>query len=170
MAYHFASLLNELSGQSRIVARYEEQRGRELAPRFNVLKYMGENAVTSILRDLLDPRGDHGQGALFLKKFLAMRGLSIDVGINALWSATIRTQESTTNGRLLDLVIDLPNGAYCGLENKIGAAEQPDQVRDYIRFTREKRPGNWKFVFLTPSGTAPRGSYTESAVHNRPKT
>jgi hypothetical protein len=153
-AVDFASLLNEFSERFEIVARYEEQRDRELAPRFNVLRHMGENAVTEILRDLLDPHGDHGQEFAFLQRFLALSPLSIIVPAKALKDATVRTQVSTDKGRLLDLVIELPDGAYFGLENKIGAEEQRDQVKDYIEFI-QKRSGQWRFLFLTPSGNSP---------------
>jgi hypothetical protein len=152
-AVNFASLLGELSAQLKIVARYEEQRDRELAPRFNVLRHMGENAVTGILRDLLDPHGDHGQGFAFLQRFLELSPLIVPP--KALQKdATVRTQVSTDVGRLLDLVIELPDGAYYGLENKIGAEEQREQVKDYIEFI-QKRSGQWRFIFLTPSGNSP---------------
>jgi len=154
------SLLDDFSTLLKIVTRYEEQRDRELAPRFNVLRYMGENAVTEILRDLLDPSGDHGQGPAFLQRFLALPARSMTVPVEALKGATVRTQVSTDKGRALDLVIKLSGDTYSGdtyygLENKIGAAEQPDQVKDYIEFVAKQPPDEWRFLFLTPSGNPP---------------
>jgi hypothetical protein len=55
----------------------------------------------------------------------------------------------------LDLTIDVQDGVYLGLENKIGAGEQDLQISDYIDFVRQKRPNYWRFVFLTPSGELP---------------
>ncbi|HMF75515.1 MAG TPA: PD-(D/E)XK nuclease family protein [Bryobacteraceae bacterium] len=43
-----------------------------------------------------------------------------------------------------------------GLENKIDAAEQPNQITDYMAHLRTIAGENWFFVFLTRSGDNPK--------------
>ena len=71
---NIVSLLNGLSGQLEIVDRYERLLDRTMARRFNPIKYVDrdENAITEILRDLLDPNGSHGAASsvILLHEFL----------------------------------------------------------------------------------------------------
>ena len=45
-----------------------------LASDFNVFNYIqpNENTISGIIADLLNPRGSHGQGVIFLQKFLEL--------------------------------------------------------------------------------------------------
>jgi hypothetical protein len=49
------------------------------APDFNVFRYLkqDENLLSDIIADLLDPRGTHGQGPMFLDKFLRAAGMDL---------------------------------------------------------------------------------------------
>src|ERR1700691_2548939 len=47
-----------------------------LANQFNVFRWLyREITLSSIIRELLDPKGSHGQGDAFLRRFLDMAGL-----------------------------------------------------------------------------------------------
>jgi hypothetical protein len=81
---------------------------RFAAPSFSIFKYIStyEDDVTEIIRDLLDPHGDHGQGTLFLQAFLAQLELGFPGLESDLVRATFRTQARTAFDRRLDLLID----------------------------------------------------------------
>lgn len=100
-------------------------------------------------------QGDHGQGTLFLRAFLAQLGRTVPE--QELGRATVRDQVQTSFNRRLDLLIDVPGQLVLGLENKINAADQDRQVADYVEFVRfrSRAYGNWVFVFLTPDGASP---------------
>jgi hypothetical protein len=153
------SFFSGLSSNLELATRFEARAARFAAPSFSVFKYIptSEDGVTRILRDLLDPQGDHGQGALFLRAFLAHLGLAVPE--SELGRATVRDQVRTPFNRRPDLLIDIPGRLVLGLENKINAADQNEQIKDYVEFVRLRSRGhnNWAFVFLTPDGRPPSG-------------
>jgi hypothetical protein len=128
------------------------------APSVSIFKYFSpsEDDVTKILRHLLDPKGDHGQGALFLGTFLAQVELGFPIPEPELGLATVRTQVQTVFNRRPDLLISVPGRLVLGLENKINAADLDTQVAAYVECVRKRSRGlNWAFAFLTPDGRAP---------------
>ena len=155
MSAELESLFSGLSSYLGLAARFEARTAQLAAPSFSVFKYISdEDDVTRILRDLLDPQGDHGQGSLFLRVFREQRGLTVPEP--ELGRATVRDQVQTPFNRRPDLLIDVPDQLVLGLENKINAADQNEQVKDYVKFVQLRSRGrNWVFVFLTPDGRPP---------------
>jgi hypothetical protein len=141
-----------LADRMEIAASYEKRIARFEAPRFNLFNstYIGslENKITEVLRDLLDPAGSHGQGPIFLERFLKRVGFGRALASEAT-KARVRTQHLTKKGRSIDLTIRM--GTYIlGLENKIDAREQNLQLADYIEEIRSDSQSDYFFVFLTP--------------------
>lgn len=105
--------------------------GAELfgAPKLNAFSMFrpNENALSRVLADILSPRGDHGQGTLFLQSFLDELNLPA-VGLHE--TVTVRREVMTTARRRIDLVIDTPR-LLIGIENKPWANQQDDQLIDY---------------------------------------
>ena len=106
--------------------------GAELygSPRLNAFDLFrpDENKLSTLIADLLHPRGAHGQGSLFLNELLRAINLPV-AGVND--HVTVRREVSTQEGRRIDLVVETPE-VIVGVENKPWAAQQPDQLSDYL--------------------------------------
>lgn len=150
---HVQSLLQHAKRVQRLNAA--QSSGRD-GGKFNLFHLLGIGHLevsthSPILRDLLDPHGSHGQGAVFLKRFIARLGLptfdfektevTSEVGIGA------KTEDS---GGRLDLVISDGTTKQILIENKIFAGEQDNWVSRYLNHA----PGA-KLVFLTLYGNDP---------------
>ena len=149
---------------------------RKLASGFNVFDLIcpDENRLSDVLKLLLDPRGGHGQGDLFLRLFLER----IHAPQNAKHTkkATVR-RESITNRidnsqRRIDLLVDA-TVLLVGIENKVNASEQPEQVKDYLEHLRrwaEARSCRSVLIYLTPDCRPPnslRSEETRKAIANK---
>ena len=146
-----------------IIERAELRRrdaDRISASRFNVLALIepNENKLSDLLADLLDPSGNHGQGYRFLALFLERLKLpstpSVLEGVKVI-------REAPTHGiekfkRRIDILIQ--GRVLVAIENKIDAAEQHEQVRDYLEHLRVISR-QWSIpaalVYLTPDGRPP---------------
>jgi hypothetical protein len=127
-----------------------------LAPDFSVFNYIqpDECGLSAILRDLLDPRGSHGQGDLFLRGFLdhfwkedtRPRGEVEDA------KTEVRTTRIEQGFRKMDVWVKFQDGVMV-IENKAWARDKKHQVRDYL-----KDMAPWpkaRLFYLTPDGTPP---------------
>jgi hypothetical protein len=133
---------------------------RRRASRFNVFDFIDpdENKLSDVLAFLLDPKGAHGQGDLFLRLFFKQLKLQSDR--QQLRIATVR-REASTHGilksrRRMDVLVDA--GTLVAIENKVDAMEQPEQVKDYLAHLREctrHRSRISALVYLTPNGRSP---------------
>lgn len=121
-----------------------------------------EEFHSGVLAWLLHPKGTHGIGANFLKRFLARVGAQTAASY-ADWSgATVHPEwYSEVDGKLgyLDiLVLNEEHQALCAIENKIFSGEHSEQLTRY-RKALERRYSDREFsklyVFLTPDGTEP---------------
>lgn len=124
---------------------------------FNVYRTCGvnhyENSHSAILAEWLDPRGSHGQGDLFLKRFYHfLINDSIDRFQFDTNRATVSTEYSTAVGRF-DILIKDASGKAIILENKIYAQDQDEQLKRYNQFAREKYgKDGYRLVYLTLDG------------------
>ena len=113
----------------------------------------GENRLSDILRDLLDPRGPHGQGSLFLEAFLrevGASGMVVDED-----SGTIR-EHYTDAGRRIDLVLTFACQKAICIENKPPSApDQKNQIKDYADYLQRKFPNGYVLCYLTSFGHPP---------------
>lgn len=175
-----ALLAGRVQGDQGLLARYfqglleRENGARQLlraeAPGFNVfriikLDHYETKLHTPLLGHLLDPRASHGQGRLFLDAFFGALGHD-EQALADISRVVVREEVSTANGRI-DLLI---NYRLAGLaravviENKIYAADQPDQLEryvDYLRRIRKLAINQMHVVYLTPQGAKP-DSYSVS--------
>lgn len=144
-----------LADRMTIAASYEKRIARFEAPRFNVFKYIEPNEarVTKILGDILDPKGSHGQGDVFLRSFLKAMGFARPTS-EEIENAAVRPEDRTNENRRVDLTVTM-GPHILGLENKIGAGEQPEQIGHYMQWLRTNANGSWLLIFLTPDGCVP---------------
>lgn len=125
-----------------------------------------EVRCASVLRWFLDPRGGHGCGDGVLRDLLARVGQRLP-GFPATPSphCFVSVEECPDGDRAsrVDIQIDDQN-FFLVVEVKIGAPEQPHQIRRYceIAAARAAQARPWAVVFLTPEG---RPSTTAGKKH-----
>ena len=139
----------------------------DLLAEFNPFEVLGiqrrETLHSAFLAWLLDPRGSHGVGDHFLRRFLlAVVAKGYDDRLTDLtplavdnWSLdAVRTITESDN---IDILIVSEDDQFaCIIENKIGAAEHDDQLTRYYDTTREQLPDfSIVPIFLTPDGRDP---------------
>ena len=142
---------------------------RHLARRFNFFHSIDffdsipskkEDRMSYVFAYLLDPNETHGQGDLFLRKFLE------DVAPNWLpnncWSSvSVRTEVLTTQikrNREIDIVIAFDdNQRAIAIENKPWerSTDLDQQLSDYARHLESMYKGRFKLIYLTPKGEDP---------------
>lgn len=139
---------------------------RAFAPRFAIAQPFSPGLSESFHSDfigcLLNPRGTHGQGHIFLAAFLQMlRQLYPDLPTPPVpiergrW--LVKREQRITDG-FLDIVLrNRTLGAHYIIENKVGAREQSEQIARYCdhleAFSRYNPPTPYRAVFyLTKAG------------------
>ncbi len=136
-----------------------------VAASFSVFDYLqpDENLLSRLISDLLDPKGNHGQGSAFLVCFL-QRLIAVNCTIPPDWltrvdKATVVNEASTSflsnNARRIDIRIELPPRFGIGVENKPWAAEQIAQLSDYRVELDRRYQGQFVLVFLCQQGRTP---------------
>ena len=81
----------ELGPRLDTARKLDDELDRQLARRFNVFRYLrtDENGLSRMIADLLDPAGDHGQGAVFLRLLTDRLGFAKGVSLDG---AEVRTE------------------------------------------------------------------------------
>jgi hypothetical protein len=146
--------------QDKVCSSQREKKERNLlhAEDFNVFDFIApdENGLSDIIAWLLDPAGTHGQCEAFLRQFFKVIDLA---GPGSPAEAKVYREETTTfllnPLRRIDILIDFGQFGV-GIENKPWAAEQPDQVRDYLTQLTRKYRDNWVLVYLSGDGSPPQ--------------
>jgi hypothetical protein len=137
--------------------------------KYNIFKiaHISEKEVSMcrIIADLLNPKGKHYKGDLYLKLFWGIISAKIGNPINLNTpDAKVYTEYSTDAQRRIDIVIEDGN-VFIPIEVKIWAGEQADQVKDYAKYSRAKNKGrNIPVLFLTRDGKASETADDEEYV------
>jgi len=133
----------------------ENRLDRETGRRFSVFDLFGtdEPTTSGLLDGLLNPKGAHGQGGLFLRLF-------VDRFIPA-WRDTFATDDAypPNTDELID-VASTDGVHWLGIENKIfGAQDQPKQSDRYLDELKHKSSqttgGDYCLLYLSPTGCPP---------------
>lgn len=121
---------------------------------FSVLQIQAKEVLTCrMIADLLNPRGQHGAGAEYLKIFMK-NCLEIEETKTALLNQAIVTAEYSIDAeRRIDLVIE-SGTSFFPIEVKIYAADQKSQCFDYYQFAKRK-DAQAKVYYLTLDGHRP---------------
>jgi hypothetical protein len=124
------------------------------APRFTPFAYVrnDEFSISRIIRDLLDPRGPHSQGPIFLRSFLDVLGFQSLRRISP--HASVATESPTADGRRIDIVIR-DTTWIIGIENKPWAKDQVSQIADYLRAIGSLGVQSAHLIYLTRDGRLP---------------
>ncbi len=141
---------------------------KKLASGFNVFHFIepDENRLSDVLAFLLNPKGTHGQGNLFLRLMLIQLGL--EATGQQTRHASVRREASTdrilNSRRRMDILVEA--GTVLAIENKIDSAEQLDQVKDYLEHLHHcTRSGSIQaaLIYLSPNGRPPE-SVSQSEI------
>lgn len=160
-------LLNETIHRRNQTPGPQPKRGELFNAFTAVTRADDENRHSRVLASLLDPRGHHGQGLLFLRSFLHEIGLEKYAPATdgeAVWS--VKTELVLPTRRRIDLLIDGPS-VVIGIENKVFAGEGDGQLADYAR-ELGKHHKHGMLVFLTPTGRPPHDALHTDAQHGTP--
>ena len=141
--------------------RLQSQLDQRLATGFNVFQLIepDENKLSDILADLLNPKGTHGQGDLFLRLLLERLELAADPQL--VREATVQREAlmpgAQNDQRRMDVFVKA--GLLLAIENKVDSPEQPKQIRDYLDYLEGRdSPGSPRLntvIYLTPNGRCP---------------
>jgi hypothetical protein len=165
----FASDFDRLrSGVAGVLERVYE-RERRTASRFNFMEALGverdETIHSKFLSHILDPSGSHGQGPFFLNSFLRFCEREIE-GFTGILQRDItrqdfvfvKTEYFSGYGRP-DILASCRDPTFALIiENKIGAADQDQQLQRYWCLLRRHftfAGKNTALIYLTPSGRPP---------------
>lgn len=136
--------------------RHADALARATGGHFNIFQilrvgHLEVRTHSPILGELLNPKGRHGQGAVFLRLFLArfeIRQFDAETAtVNLEYHVGQITDKS---GGRIDIVVKDIKGATIVIENKIYAADQDNQIMRY----REVYP-QAELFYLTLSGRKP---------------
>jgi hypothetical protein len=131
---------------------------RATGEHFNIFRILaiGHREVTThspMLAELLSPKGNHGQGAIFLRLFLTeIKIQNFDAEGAKLKTEDFRGQVTEDSGGRFDIVVKDRCGVTIVIENKIHAADQPTQMKR----CRKEYP-DAKMFYLTLDGRNPCG-------------
>ena len=121
-----------------------------------------ENRLSDILRDLLDPRGSHGQGDCFLRLFLGMlRAQELEHLLGGNPPVDVYREQLTSSieedRRRIDLVIVIhgPPDWGIAIENKPWAGEQQKQMEAYAEYLHSTYGDCFHLLYLSGDGSSP---------------
>jgi hypothetical protein len=139
-------LLDAVRIRAASLAEAKQRYAAELAPDFNLVDHLRNNevALSRYLGLLLDTKGVHGQGELFLRGLLQRLE---QPGFEPQDLLCVELEQRTHSGRFLDIYLEF-RGGVIGIENKPWAADQDKQLEDYARFLQmSARGGQWLLVY-----------------------
>lgn len=139
-------LLDAVRIRAASLAEAKQRYAAELAPDFNLVDHLRNNevALSRYLGLLLDTKGVHGQGELFLRGLLQRLK---QPGFQPQDLLRVELEQRTHSGRFLDIYLEF-RGGVIGIENKPWAADQDKQLEDYARFLQlSARGGQWLLVY-----------------------
>jgi len=143
------------------------EQNRVTGEKFNLIEILGVaylevSTHSSLLAELLNPKGCHGQGMAFLELFLKELSLEFIATeqVRVTTEHFIGTTTETTGGRIDILIEDPKNRWMLVIENKVYAKDQPNQMLRYNNFAKEfeKKGGKYSLVYLTRFGGKPDSS------------
>ena len=116
--------------------RHSEALARSTGENFNIFQILrvGHLEVTThspVLAELLNPKGNHGQGAVFLRLFLAqfdVHGFDAESETATIEMEVYAGLVTEKSGGRIDIVVQDGKGSTILIENKINAVDQDNQM------------------------------------------
>ena len=126
---------------------------------FQVLSLNTNELIHSrMIAELLNPKGTHGKGSLFLNKFLSLFDLGIrldpeSTSVVTEFDTGAIPQNYASGGKIDILITDAYNHALI-IENKIFAGDQKKQLLRYSNYAKAKKY-EYQIIYLTLDGHEP---------------
>lgn len=143
----------------------DDKRERDIyeASDFSVVEIIGpdENQLSDVISELLNPKGRHGQGDVFIKAFLKIIAKKVDeTKYENIYSRNVRVKREDSNvyttepqGRI-DITLGFDNFGI-GIENKPRPGHPPKQLERYEKLLNEKFRGNFILIYLSTDYSPP---------------
>lgn len=149
--------IQNLLNQVKIIVTKNNQLLDATGGRFNIFSVIGVNHYetinSSILAELLNPKGSHGLKHRFLSAFIEEVNKH---GVMCLFdskTATVITEAYVGGNGRIDILIEDSNHHAIILENKIYANDQDKQLKRYNDYATTKyHEGNFTILYLTLDG------------------
>lgn len=127
------NFLDEISQAMQELRDEKKRTARRLAPDFSVfdMTRSDEMALSKCFAGLLNPEGGHGQGRLFLDKFLEKICGKPEWATGK--TCTVELEKEIKEKRRIDIYLDFGSTGVIGIENKPWAGDQKDQLSDYAK-------------------------------------
>lgn len=153
------NLLNTVSNKIQLIDISKRLYDKQLAPEFSIFNYISTNEtnLSYILADLLNPKGSHQQGDLFLKNFIKICLPNLQCQewnefLDNLANIRVKTEEITSANqsyRKMDIYLtDSEKYGIC-IENKPYAKDQKDQLSDYYQELKNRKHSCKHLVYLS---------------------
>lgn len=140
-------LINEVK---KFLVSYEKE-NQISAKEFSVFQYINlyEVLMSKIFKDLLNPRGKHGQGSLFLDQFLSLLEIENPILTERFSIITEALTSHLDNNRRIDILLNWNNKFGIGIENKPYTIDQKNQLSDYSIQLSKEFNDNYVLVFIS---------------------
>jgi len=163
--------MKELLSKTGHITNRHDKIDYETGKRFNIFEIVDintdERKVCRVLRELLDPKGRHGQGSIYLEIFLK-NCLRLDFSKTAILAAEVGYEDGA-NGRSIDITIRI-DYYFIPMEVKINAADGENQCYDYFMYAKKlniNTDRETKVVYLTKYGEFPSEKSVERSVKEK---
>ena len=142
-----------LLAQAGLLLSKHEAHATASGQNFNLFRVLGQETRevrthSAMLAELLNPKGSHGQRAVFARLFANLIGMD---GAK-LEDARVSTEKSIDSHSRLDIVLQTDDTCVV-IENKIYAEDQDRQLERYQEYA--ERSKNSKVIYLTLHGDEP---------------
>lgn len=163
MSGNFSNFFDEFEHRITVLRCYREQLNRFVAQEFNLIDFLrpDEYRLSELIAFLLNPRAEHGQGPIFLQKFLERLQRDSVPAASRLLSllakgdgVRLKLEDQTLAHRRIDIVIGI-GSVGIGIENKPWALDQIDQLEDYARDLEQRYRLGWALVYIRGYTGAP---------------
>ena len=148
------NIINICDKQKKIYQKYLT----DSPARLNLLdrwKQRYENSHSEVIATLLNPKGEHKHGDVFLKlfinEFLKDDDGNTIVNCEDLSKVFVKTEYGANEQRRIDIFIKIDDKTCIIIENKIDAHDQKNQLHDYIMHVK-KTYTNIHTIYLTKYG------------------
>jgi hypothetical protein len=140
-------LINEVR---KFLVSYEKE-NQLTENEFSVFQYINfqEVLMSKIFKDLLNPRGKHGQGSLFLDQFLSLLEIENPILTERFSIITEALTSHLDSNRRIDILLNWNNKFGIGIENKPYTIDQKNQLSDYSIQLSKEFNDNYVLVFLS---------------------
>ena len=156
--------IENILGQIRELKKQYERRAAVTGEGFNVFEILGverrEMKHSAMLANLLNPKGSHRQGAVFLEHFLNLEPLRLadSFGYGKLDDFQVVSEVATNaNDGRIDIRLQKKGYTCIIIENKVDAEDGDGQLNKYYRDAKEEgfTDEQIKLIYLTLYGEPP---------------